>query len=64
MHEQTKQCNVLNSKSTREEIRAEVVDIIYEGLLAGHLKSVVRPDGQIGYMLTEAGNAALSESRK
>lgn len=39
----------------------DIYEVIKDGILNGEIRAVVRPDGQIGYALTDAGRMALKE---
>lgn len=39
----------------------EVHEVITTGILAGYVRPVPRPDGQIGYQLTPEGRQALKD---
>lgn len=39
----------------------DIIDIINDGVEKGYLTPVRRPDGEIGYALTDAGYAMLDE---
>lgn len=58
---QKRRCTV--SSSHRTTIRLAVGRVIERGILAGQVEAVIRPDGLIGYQLTDAGKAWL-EARK
>lgn len=53
-----------NPPAPSDDIRPHVVAAVMDAILAGHINVVIRPDGLLGYELSDAGHKWLEENEE